>query len=275
MLDTTCNGNNSSKIGKDARKAWCAVFPHAGNGRSTRGGRRRPTCERHCTFFSDIRARVCCFVTPASVPSPVWLRGARLRRSRPPGCPHRMRFSMWSNSLSMDAFLTVGAGVVHDEDCNQRVNVEMSSLVAGVEMVLKRPKQGPPSFKAKEMLVISTLSPPAAEKFTKAIQLAATKVRYTGSPYHRSPGSKTGTIAHRVGLTSRCPRSWTNVEATRVLRLAIKDGRVSMAWENGYPRYVWHLDGDVLYEARLTNNESGEYHGYPLEDRWQWPKNFR
>jgi hypothetical protein len=42
-----------------------------------------------------------------------------------------------------------------------------------------------------------------------------------------------------------------------------------------YPRYVWHLDADVLYEARLTNSGNGEYHGYPLEDRWQWPKNFR
>ncbi len=48
-----------------------------------------------------------------------------------------------------------------------------------------------------------------------------------------------------------------------------------MVWENGYPRYVWYLDEDVLYEARLTNSGNGEYHGYPLEDRWQWPKNFK
>jgi hypothetical protein len=107
------------------------------------------------------------------------------------------------------------------------------------------------------------------------MQLAAAKVRYTGSPYHRSSGSTSGPIAQRVGLTSRCPPSWTNVEATRVLRLAIIEGRVSLRWEHGYPRYVWHRDGDVLYEARLTNSGTGEYHGYPLEDRWQWPKNFR
>jgi hypothetical protein len=76
-------------------------------------------------------------------------------------------------------------------------------------------------------------------------------------------------------LTSRCPPIWTNTEATRLLRLAVLEGRVSWLWEKGYPRYVWHLDGDVLYEARLTNSGTGEYHGYPLEDQWQWPKNFR
>jgi hypothetical protein len=144
-------------------------------------------------------------------------------------------------------------------------------------MALKKPQQdqSPAFFKPKEMLVLSAFSPQGAEKFVAAMQLAATKVRYTGSPYHRSPGSKAGPIVPRVGLTSRCPPDWTNLDATRVLRLAITEGRVSMFWEHGYPRYVWHLDGDVLYEARLTNSGNGEYHGYPLEDRWQWPKNFR
>jgi hypothetical protein len=130
-------------------------------------------------------------------------------------------------------------------------------------------------LKAKEMLVLSGLSPVTCKKFVEAMRLAALKVRYTGSSYHRSTGSKAGPIARRVGLTSKCPPSWTNLEATRLLRLAITDGRVSVSWEHGYPRYVWHLDGDVLYEARLTNSGNGEYHGYPLEDRWQWPKNFR
>jgi hypothetical protein len=40
--------------------------------------------------------------------------------------------------------------------------------------------------------------------------------------------------------------------------------RVSCSWEGaGFPRYVWYLEGDVLCEARLTNRENGEYHGYP------------
>jgi hypothetical protein len=125
------------------------------------------------------------------------------------------------------------------------------------------------------MLILADLSRETADLFVKAMQLAAAKVRYTGSPYHRSHGSTAGPIAERTGLSSRCPPNWTNIEATRVLRVAILLERVSMIWEDGCPKFVWHLDGDVLYEARLTNRGNGEYHGYPLEDRWQWPRNFR
>ena len=145
-------------------------------------------------------------------------------------------------------------------------------------MVLKRPKQEKSfgSAKAKELLVLQDLSGPTAAKFVSALQAIVTKVRYTGSAYHRSPGSKAGTIAKRAGLTSRCPASWTNETATQALKLAISEAKVSCYWEGaGFPRYVWYLDGDVLYEARLTNRENGEYHGYPLEDKWQWPKNYR
>ena len=125
------------------------------------------------------------------------------------------------------------------------------------------------------MLVLTNLSGPTAEKFAAAIKEAAGNVRYTGSPYHRSPGSKSGPIAQRAGLSSRCPPSWTNQEATRVLRLGILEGRVSEGWTNRYPNYVWHLEGDTLYEAKLTNSGNGEYHGYPLEDRWQWPRYYQ
>jgi hypothetical protein len=143
-------------------------------------------------------------------------------------------------------------------------------------MALKRPRQGNAvaPYKAKEMLDLTALTRKTADKFREAIKVASGKARYTGSPYHRS-STKEGPIAQRVGLTSRCPPTWTNIEATRVLRVAITDGRVSSIWEQGFPRYVWHQDSDVLYEARLTNGGTGEYHAYPLEDRWQWPKNYR
>jgi hypothetical protein len=139
-----------------------------------------------------------------------------------------------------------------------------------------KPKQGQSlsDFKRKEMLVLASLSAEIARAFTAAMKAAATNAKYTGSPYHRPPGSKPGEVAYRTGLSSRCPPSWNNIEATRVLRNAILDGRVSVAWHNGYPRQVWHLEDDVLYEAMLTNSGNGEYHAYPLEDRWQWPKNY-
>lgn len=142
---------------------------------------------------------------------------------------------------------------------------------------MKIPKQGqsPKLFKVKELLLLSNLSPEAARKMVSAMKSAASRVRYTGSPYHRSRGSRSGPAAQRIGFSSRCPPNWTNSEATRVLRAAIREGRVSPVWEHGFPRHVWHLEGDVLYEARLTNSGNGEYHAYPLEDQWQWPKNFR
>jgi hypothetical protein len=100
-------------------------------------------------------------------------------------------------------------------------------------MVLKRPKQekvfGP--SKAKELLILQDLSPQAAKKFEAALKAIITKVRYTGCPYHRSPGSKAGSIAKRAGLSSRCPSAWTNATATEALRLAISDARVSCFWE--------------------------------------------
>lgn len=141
-------------------------------------------------------------------------------------------------------------------------------------MVLKRPKQakeiGP--AKSKELLLLQAMPAAIASKYQEALKRIITIARYTGSPYHRSPGSRAGNVVKRAGLSSRCPPTWTNAAATEVLRKAISEVRVSQFWEGGFPRYVWHLDGDVLYEARLTNQGNGEYHGYPLEDKWEWPK---
>lgn len=110
-------------------------------------------------------------------------------------------------------------------------------------MPLKRPKQqrqfGP--SKAKEQLILQDLSRATARQFEEALKSIITKVRYTGSAYHRSPGSKAGPIAKRAGLTSKCPPTWTNALATAALRVAITEVRVSCFWEGGFPRYVWHL----------------------------------
>ena len=107
------------------------------------------------------------------------------------------------------------------------------------------------------MLDLSELTESTVKQFREATRIASSEARYTGSAYHRS-SPREGPIAQRIGLTSRCPPNWTNIEATRVLRIAIGLGRVSERWENGFPRYVWHLDDDVLYEARLTNSGTGE-----------------
>jgi hypothetical protein len=56
------------------------------------------------------------------------------------------------------------------------------------------------SSKAKEMLVLQDLSGAVARKFEAALKSIITKVRYTGSPYHRLPGSKEGPVATRSGF---------------------------------------------------------------------------
>ena len=32
-----------------------------------------------------------------------------------------------------------------------------------------------------------------------------------------------------------------------------------------FPSVVWYRDGETIFEARLTNRVSGEYHGYAPE----------
>ena len=48
------------------------------------------------------------------------------------------------------------------------------------------------------------------------------------------------------------------------LRSAVRAGRFG-AWDGGYPRYVWHRQDELVFEARQGSPGSGEYHGYPLE----------
>jgi hypothetical protein len=72
---------------------------------------------------------------------------------------------------------------------------------------------------------------------------------------------------------SKCPPHWDQPSATRALRESLRAGRVSTDWYGNFPRFVWHLEGETLYEARLSNRELGEYHAYPLEDRREWPVN--
>ena len=47
------------------------------------------------------------------------------------------------------------------------------------------------------------------------------------------------------------------------LRDAVRAGKVGV-WDGGFPRYVWHREGDMVFEARQGSPGSGEYHGYPL-----------
>ncbi len=96
---------------------------------------------------------------------------------------------------------------------------------------------------------------------------AAASAVYDGSsnPYH-CLGIRGRPLSTRVKPASICPKRWTDEDATKVLRAAVARGNVSEKWEEGFPRYVWHRDGEVFYEARHTRGPSGSFHAYPIEE---------
>jgi len=94
--------------------------------------------------------------------------------------------------------------------------------------------------------------------------LAAT-VRYVGSGEHKSFPSFAGRPQLRADASKCDPKLANPEELTGWLRQAIVAGTVGAPWEGAYPRYVWHRQGDVVYEGRLVNQEQGHYKGYPLK----------
>jgi len=68
-----------------------------------------------------------------------------------------------------------------------------------------------------------------------------------------------------------CPRDITREQAEGWLRKALAAGAVGPVWaDQPYPQLAWWKEGDLVFEARLSNAEAGWYHGYPL-DRTEWP----
>lgn len=63
-----------------------------------------------------------------------------------------------------------------------------------------------------------------------------------------------------------CPRDWTKQQGLNAVRTAIRAGQVSKAKVlNGFPRHIWHCEGDVWYEGRTNDGWPGVYHGHPVE----------
>jgi hypothetical protein len=53
---------------------------------------------------------------------------------------------------------------------------------------------------------------------------------------------------------------------TGVLQEAIRRQCVGSEFRGGFPHLVWGRYQDELYEAQLTNQGNGAYHGYPVLD---------
>lgn len=96
-------------------------------------------------------------------------------------------------------------------------------------------------------------------------EAAAARVRYVGSAEHKSYPSFAGPPRLRVADASKCdPRFVDAAPLTAWLRDSIRAGRFGAPWEGDFPKYVWFVDEDTCYEARLVNRASGEYKGWEL-----------
>lgn len=102
----------------------------------------------------------------------------------------------------------------------------------------------------------------------------AQRVHYTGSPDHKDHPSYAGPARARPGA-SLCPRHLDLETINGWLRSAVRNGTVGGEWEGMFPRFVWHREGDTVFEGRLVNRGNGSYKGYPLDGVEEWPKPLR
>jgi hypothetical protein len=99
----------------------------------------------------------------------------------------------------------------------------------------------------------------------------ARRTSYVGSAEHKTYPSFAGAPRLRADASKCDPKFADPEEITQWLRDSIKAGWVGAPWEGDFPRYVWHRRDGVIYEARLVNQELGQYKGYPLEPS-EWPE---
>lgn len=109
-----------------------------------------------------------------------------------------------------------------------------------------------------------------------SVDLAAVAelVSYVGSPEHKDEVSFAGKSPRPRNDASICDRSLNGrlLDINRWLKEALKAGQFSGLWDQDrFPRYIWHREGDDVFEARLVNAGSGEYKGYKL-NRDEWPE---
>lgn len=97
------------------------------------------------------------------------------------------------------------------------------------------------------------------------LQAMAERVTYVISPEHKDYLTSAGPGKLRSDA-SVCPRGLDFGEVEQWLRSAVRDCRVSAAFEGDFPRYAWARVEGHVYEARLSNSGLGEYKGYPIHD---------
>ena len=107
--------------------------------------------------------------------------------------------------------------------------------------------------------------PPPAE--APPIEEIAQKARYAGSTHHRTMPDKHGRSPTNKRGRTKCPKDLQ--QNPDLVQEWLKQGILlrqfgKFAKGDKFPRVVWYKDGETIFEARLTNRASGEYHGFAL-----------
>ncbi len=94
--------------------------------------------------------------------------------------------------------------------------------------------------------------------------IVAEKAIYAGSINHKDLPSFAGSPPRPRPDASICPRYLAQKQPIIQQWLAdgISRGHFSGVWDDKFPRYVWHREADVVFEARHIGQ--GRYKGYPL-----------
>lgn len=101
----------------------------------------------------------------------------------------------------------------------------------------------------------------------------AERARYVPSAEHKGPGHRFRIQGRLRSDATECPPHIEQADAQRWLCDAIKAGDVGGIWEpDTYPQLAWRRVEGSVFEARVSNRELGEYHGYPITEaeapRW-------
>jgi len=100
----------------------------------------------------------------------------------------------------------------------------------------------------------------------------AASARYVASAEHKGPGHRFGIQGRLRTDATECPKDLVQDQVETWLRKALREGTAGGGWSSAhYPKYVWTIVDGVVYEARLSNETQGWYHGYPIS-RAEAPK---
>ena len=101
------------------------------------------------------------------------------------------------------------------------------------------------------------------------LESLAGRVSYTGSEAHKRNAGNFGVGTRPRPDATLCDevKIYDKEVAERLLKGGVEAGLVSEQTDNDYPKQIWSVQDDLVFEAQLENREQGTYHGYPLLNR--------